>query len=95
MARCRVSDHYTQAVFTGGGLSFAEALVKDEEKGRPYRLEIEDAEPLGRFSSLECRWEDIPSPHGETIALVAQALSADPERRAAVYDDLIRRARPR
>jgi hypothetical protein len=88
-ARYRVSDHYTQAVFTGGGLAFAEACVKDEDRGRQYRLEIDDAEPLGRFSSLECRWEDIPSPHGETIALVALALSPDPERRAAVYGDLI------
>lgn len=93
VARYRVSDHYTQAVFTGGGLALAEARVKDEEKGRAYRLELGDAEPLGRFSSLECRWENIPSPHGETIALVALALSPAPERRAAVYDELIREIR--
>jgi hypothetical protein len=93
VARCRVSDHYTQAVFTGGGLAFAEAAVKDEERGRPYRLELHDAEPLGQFGSLECRWENIPSPHGETIALVALARSPDPERRATVYDDLIREIR--
>ena len=90
VARYRVSDHYTQAVFTGGGLAYAEGCVKDEEKGRAYRLEFHDAEPLGRFGSLECRWEDIPSPHGETIALVALALSPDTERRARVYDELIR-----
>jgi len=90
VARYRVSDHYTQSVFSGGGLSFAEGCVKDEEKGRAYRLEFHDAELLGRFGSLECRWEDVPSPHGETIALVALALSPDAERRARVYDELIR-----
>jgi hypothetical protein len=46
VARCRVSAHYTQAVFTGGGLAFAEACLKDPEQGRRSRLELTGTLPL-------------------------------------------------
>jgi hypothetical protein len=93
VARYRVSEHYTQAVFTGGGLAFAEACLKDPERGRRYRLESGDGDPAGRFAGLECRWDDIPSPHGETVALVAMAVAPEPERRAAVYRQVLDRIR--
>src|SRR5438876_6530380 len=38
VARWRISPHCTQAVFSGGGLPFAEACIKDVERGREYRL---------------------------------------------------------
>jgi hypothetical protein len=89
VARYRVSAHYTQAVFTGGGLAFAEACLKDPERGQGYRLEVGEADLAGRFAGLECRWDDIPSPHGETVALVAMAVAPGPERRAAIYRQVL------
>jgi hypothetical protein len=89
VARYRVSRHYTQAVFTGGGISFAEACVKDVERGRRYRLEIGDVHPAASFDSIECRWEDIPSPHGETISLVVLAVSPDTAQRATTYREVL------
>jgi hypothetical protein len=93
VARYRVSPDYIQAIFSGGGIAFAEACVKDAERGRPYRIEAGDVDPEGQFGGLECRWDDIPSPHGETITLVVRAIDPDPDRRAAVYRDVIDQVR--
>jgi hypothetical protein len=59
--------------------------------GQTYRLEPGDVEAAGRFDGLECRWEDIPSPRGETISLVVLAVSPDLAERGATYRDLLRR----
>ena len=89
VARYRVSEHYVQAVFTGGGLQLAETLVKEPEKGEKYRLELDDAVPEADFSGLECRWQTIPSPHGETIALLVAAVGESEEENTAVYQQVI------
>ncbi|MBI1374650.1 MAG: DUF3095 family protein [Phycisphaera sp.] len=86
VARCRVSDHYDQAAFTGGGLAWVESLVKRPDRGSPYQLDVPDRRDApGDFSGIECRWEDIPSPHGETITLIVQAVAGDDDAHAAVY----------
>jgi hypothetical protein len=41
--------------------------------------------PRGSHEGLECRWQDIPSPHGETVSLIVRAAGGD----AGVYRDLI------
>ncbi len=89
VARFRVSDQYNQAVFTGGGISCAEVWIKDPDRGRPYRLKVGDVTPTGSFRSIECRWEDIPSPHGETVSLVVRALSPVQPERDATYREVI------
>jgi hypothetical protein len=91
VARYRVSPYYTQAVFSGGGVAAAESWVKDADQGWRYQVKDEAVDLAGPFAGLECRWDDIPSPHGETITLVVRALDADPERRAAVYRDVLER----
>ena len=89
VARYRVSRYYTQAVFSGGGLGYAEACVKDPVKGRPYRIDPGGVEPEGNFGGLECRWDDIPSPSDETVTLMVRAIHGDPSRSGAVYRRVI------
>jgi hypothetical protein len=91
VARFRVSPYYTQAVFSGGGVAAAEAWVKDADRGRGYQVPEEEVGLVEPFDGLECRWDDIPSPHGETITLVVRALDRDVERRALVYREVIER----
>jgi hypothetical protein len=88
VARYRVSADYIQAVFTGGGLEFAENYLKDEELGQPYRLQADDAPPEANFSGLECRWRNVPSQHGETISLLVKVLETGPSA-AQVYQQVI------
>jgi hypothetical protein len=41
--------------------------------------------PRGSHDGLECRWRDIPSPHGETVSLIVRAAPQSPQ----VYRELI------
>lgn len=88
LARYRVSEHYVQAVFSGGGVAFAESLMKDGATAGRYEVPPE-VEPRGSFDGFECRWQDIPSRHGETVSLMVVATAYEPERVAAVYRNVI------
>lgn len=90
VARYRISENFVQAVFSGGGLQFAEDCVKDPEQGKQFRLEAGDAEPEADFTGLECRWQNVPSQRGEVVTLIVQALGNDPGRRNETYRTVIR-----
>ncbi len=93
VARYRVSEHYVQAVFAGGGIAYADALIKNAETARDYVIERGSVAPAGSHDGLECRWQDIPSRHGETVSLMVKARDADTARAAAVYGQVLDRVR--
>jgi Protein of unknown function (DUF3095) len=89
VSRYKMSDHYNQAAFAGGGIEYAESLIKDVEKGQQYRFDDIDADTSADHSGLECRWDNIPSRRGETIALIVKVLAPSLEKEAKIYDDII------
>jgi hypothetical protein len=89
VARFRVSDYYIQAAFTGGGLTYAETLLKDEVAGAAYRFDEQIEPNIADFSGLECRWQHIPSPHGETVALLVLATRNNAAQNAQVYNQVV------
>ncbi len=93
VARYRVSENYIQAVFSGGGIACIDAIVKDPVTGVRYMIAPGSVEPIGSFDGFECRWQDIPSRHGETVSLMVLALHHDPEQAAAVYRGVIQKVR--
>lgn len=90
-AKYHVSRYIYQAMFAGGGLSCAEELLKDPERGARYRIEQTDAVPRGDFTGLECRWKNIPSAHGEIICLLVVARAKTPHGTRGVYREVIER----
>ncbi len=88
VAKIDVSPHYQQALFAGGGLAHAEALVKDDTTAR-YRIDAAPPDPEADYTGLECRWQDIPSPHGETVTLLVTATTGAGATDRAVYRDTI------
>ncbi len=86
IAKFRPSPHYEQAMFSGGGLTYAEQLLKDPTAG--YELSPQP-EAQADFSGLECRWQDIPSEQGETISLLVLAQSRSAREAGAVYRALL------
>jgi hypothetical protein len=82
VARYQVSENYIQAVFAGGGMAWAERYMKDPATAALCAV---GAAPRGSHEGLECRWQDIPSPHGETVSLIVRASGGDPQ----IYRDLI------
>ena len=93
VARYRVSDNYVQALFAGGGMAYADRTMKDPATAGECAVTPGSVAAKGSFEGLECRWQDIPSPRGETVSLMVRALGRDPARAAAVYDQVIARVR--
>lgn len=77
IARIRLSDHFALAALNGSGIHEAERRIKHPGMGGPLLLTDEAEPPAGAFDGLECRWKRIPSPRGETLALLAVARAAD------------------
>ncbi len=85
LARVEVAPGYAQALLAGDGLAFAEAQIKAD----PARFAPDVAAPAAGadlYAGLECRWHDVESPRGETVALLVQAVGDDP---AATYADVL------
>jgi hypothetical protein len=88
VAKYKVSDNYIQAMFTGGGLTHAEDLIKNQETEGIYKLDPVGIKPEADFSGLECRWHDIVSLEGEVISVLIKANNSDIKHQ--IYNDVIR-----
>lgn len=87
VARDQVSEHFVQCALTGGGIELAESLLK--EGSLPDRFVIvPDPKATADYSGLECRWQEIRSPRGETVAMIIRALSPHPAN-LSVYESVI------
>ena len=93
VCRYRVSDHYVQAMFAGGGMAYAEHCMKDPATAALCRVEAGSARPGGDFGGLECRWKDIPSRHGETASVMVKVLVEDVEEAGRIYRALVAKVR--
>ncbi|MBL0373635.1 DUF3095 domain-containing protein [Rhizobium sp. KVB221] len=67
VARFRVSDEVSYAMFAGGGASWAESRMKENL----YSVEPAPAATRPDLTGLSCRWNPIPSRHGEIVSIIA------------------------
>lgn len=86
VARLWMSENFQQAIFSGGGLEYAERLLKDPARAARYAIP-DDTSPEADFSGFECRWNEIPSPSEETVSLMVKATNDDHN---ALYADVLR-----
>ena len=86
VARFGPSPNLSYAMFSGGGLGWAEAAMKRGEFAVP-------AAPSGTqpdLSGLSCRFEEMPSARGIILSLlVAPASGADPARFRKLIEDIV------
>jgi len=87
VARYRLSETIEQAVFMGAGLSAAEEWVKSRPDG-PYGVPGSTTGPAD-FSGLECRWDQVPSPRQEIVALLVRATGSSLRDSARIYDEVL------
>lgn len=73
VGKVRVTDRYTQAVAAGDALDLMDRLLKAEDPAvaRPPAAPPEDG-PRANVRGFSCRWQDIPSRHGETMSLIVE-----------------------
>lgn len=93
IARHRTSEHYVQPVFAGGGMSYADRLLKDAATAPRYAVSPDMSAPRASYAGLECRWKDIPSPRGETVSLMVRSLSDEPALQRATYVAVLAKVR--
>ena len=82
VARFKVSENASYAMFAGGGASWAEARMKE---GR-FNVAPAPATVRPDLTGLSCRWSPIPSRHGEIVSIIAVP---GPARDAAAFRELI------
>lgn len=91
VSKQKVSEHYTQAAFAGGGLEYAENVIKDDKNKSAYLIERKvTVEP--DYTGLECRWENVPSKHGENISLIVKAIADNQDDEYRIYSEVINKA---
>ncbi len=86
VARYQVAPEYAQALFQGTGMAWAEDQVKGPETAERYASDAEPTDADDPYAGLECRWQDVENPRGETVSLLIEAVGED---RSAVYREVI------
>lgn len=82
VAKFRLTPHYCQASFIGGGITYATDLIK---ANAVYQLDTDRDSMQVNLSGLECRWQDIPSPVGQTLSLIVAAMPSSGHTNEDVY----------
>lgn len=75
----QASDHVRYAMFTGGGLEWAEAQLKSGAIGLPPAAVHEEPD----LSGLSCQWGPILPSHGKILSLIAKRVPGASEARFA------------
>jgi hypothetical protein len=89
VARYRLSDKVAVAMFDGGGLSYAEQMIKDPKRRDHFDLNRWMKAPApADFNGLECRWNPLKTSKGQIVTLIARAAS---DGGVATYRDLFDR----
>ncbi len=85
VAKYSLSNLMHQAIFWGGGLVYAEELIKNTEWSIDSHSNME-----ADFSGLECRWNSIPSKKDEVVAMIIKAISKSEEEKSLLYEECIK-----
>jgi hypothetical protein len=91
VAKYGVSSYYSQATFGGGGIQYAENLLKDDSAIQKYDVDKLDALADGDLTGLECRWDEVPNKRGEVHSLLIEVLEKDPSARIEIYREIFER----
>jgi hypothetical protein len=91
IAKMQVSPWGTLAMFSGGGLAYADKLIKDPETSAAYEIQpdSQNNEDKNLFEGLECRWEPVYSKKGETVCLMVLARGENEFKNSETYTQFI------
>ena len=88
IAKYNISENIAIAMFKGGGLSYADKLIKDQESKYDIQNYIDAATAIeANFHGLECRWSPIKTQKGDMLTLLIQAQDAQD---SLCYDEVLK-----
>ncbi len=74
--KVRMSPTYLQAQIYGSGVSAAESFLKTlDPQGCSFFIQPQAEGRDISYEGFTCRWQDVPSPNGETVALIVEPQS--------------------
>ena len=88
VAKFELSRGNNLAMFSGGGIELAEAILKDEVRVEPYRLAEPDVVEPAPLDGLSCRWEALPARRGRMATLLLRPASGRVEDLSGLLEDL-------
>ncbi|MDX1636712.1 MAG: DUF3095 domain-containing protein [Balneolaceae bacterium] len=91
VARYRVSGVYSQAIFSGEGLGYAEELLKTSSRTQYHVPKKTDAGEVD-FSGLECRWEEVRQRDRKVLTMLVKR-NPRCENPDAVYENVLLKMR--
>ncbi len=86
-----ISNGLFLAMFSGGGLSAADQLLKSDPENNPYLIpkrETYDGPP--DLEGLSCRWEPLHSRNGKIISLLVTVPHGTKEEKTATYGKVLK-----
>ncbi|MDQ7021238.1 MAG: DUF3095 family protein [Candidatus Dojkabacteria bacterium] len=69
VAKYKVAEKYYEAVITGGGVEYAENLVKNDTK---YQISLLPPKHRANYEGLECVWQDESTEDEEVVNLLVK-----------------------
>lgn len=84
----QLSEGNHLAMFAGGGLELAEAMLKDPDRAAPYIVPETDEAPPPPLDGLSCRWEPVFSERGFMVTVMLRPARGQAEELRAILADL-------
>ena len=89
--KMRLNGSNYLAMFSGGGIDFADQVLKGTDREDPAILRADADEAPPDLEGLSCRWEPLAASHGRMIALMVRPVGQEDE--ALVYAEVVARLR--
>jgi hypothetical protein len=89
VAKFQLSPANAIAMFAGGGVRLADALIKADDADGRYQIPIPHNDPAPDLEGLSCRWEPLQSSQGAMLTMLVQAQGQDDAEKAAIYSEVI------
>jgi len=87
IAKYDISENMPIAMFSGGGLAYADTYIKQHEAETNIDNFIDDKTAIADFDGLECRWNPVKTKKGNMLTLMVQTADFSDTQ---TYEDLLR-----
>ncbi len=88
VGKVQISENFQQPVFMGGGLEYAESLLKAPERHPAYQISPRGDEEAD-FTGFECRWSKHKARREEVVSLLVKVVGRDDAADSAIYIDIL------
>ncbi|MEP3246941.1 MAG: DUF3095 domain-containing protein [Sneathiella sp.] len=87
-----ISDGLFLAMFSGGGLTEADRLLKEDRYNNPYTIPTSrNPEEPPDLDGLSCRWEPLQSRNGKIVSILVNAPYGTSDEKSVLYREILQK----